>query len=214
MILRWFKRLLPREDRFFDLFEAHARLGVETAQALENLLAGQDAAHWSEEILRLEHEADVITNDVMMAVRRSFITPFDRSDIQDLIQAMDDAIDMMKKTVKTVRLFGVDSFSPLMREMGEAITEAAELIVEAVQLLDHLDRNVTRLTDIVSQIVRLEKRSDELHEQALRELFERHGHADPMAYMIGAKVYDRLENIMDSLENAADEISGIMVENV
>lgn len=214
MILRLFKQLLPREDRFFDLFEAHARLGVEAAQALERLLAGQDFERWAAEVVRLEAETDAITEEVMLAVRRSFITPFDRSDIQDLIQAMDDAVDMMKKTVKTARLFGVTSFDPLMREMGAEIVATARLVAEAVPLLAKIDRNVGRLSELAAQVARHEDRVDALHEQGLHALFREAGVGDPMRYIVRAKLYDRLEKVVDSLENATDEVSGIVVENV
>ena len=59
-----------------------------------------------------EHEADEITREVLLAVRRTFITPFDRGDIKDLITSMDDAIDQMHKTAKAITLFELRSFEP------------------------------------------------------------------------------------------------------
>ena len=154
-MLNWFRKLLPREDRFFDLFERHSHTVVGGAEALQRMLAGgPDVERWCQQIVDLENEADAITADVMLAVRRSFITPFDRSDIQDLIQSMDDAIDMMNKTVKTVRLFEKNEFEPLMQEMGKAIVEAAHLVAEAIPLLAKLGANVPRLTAIAEEITR------------------------------------------------------------
>ncbi len=102
----WFRALLPREDRFFDLFEKHSHVVVAGAEALQKLLqGGTDIDMHYRTIVDLEHQADDITREVLVAVHRSFITPFDRGDIKDLIQSMDDAIDMMRKTVKTVILF-------------------------------------------------------------------------------------------------------------
>src|SRR5690606_6503041 len=116
-MLSWFRKLLPREDRFVDLFESHADAVVGGAKALQQLLGGgPEVERWCNEIVDLENAADRITGEVMLAVRRSFITPFDRGDIQDLIQSMDDAIDTMHKTVKTVRLFEKTEFYPLMQE--------------------------------------------------------------------------------------------------
>ncbi|TIR43500.1 MAG: DUF47 family protein, partial [Mesorhizobium sp.] len=85
-MLGWFRRLLPREDRFFELFERHSRTVVGGAEALEQLLQGRDIDRWCQTIVDLEDEADGITAEVLLAVRRSFITPFDRGDIKDLIQ--------------------------------------------------------------------------------------------------------------------------------
>ena len=95
-MLGWFRKLLPREDKFFELFEAHSRTVVGAADSLKALLAGEgDLDAHGNRIIALEDQADAITRDVLLAVRLSFITPFDRGDIKDLIQSMDDAIDMM-----------------------------------------------------------------------------------------------------------------------
>lgn len=214
-MLNWFRKLLPREDRFFDLFEKHSRTVVGGAEALQNMLAGgPEVGRWCQKVVDLEHEADAIAAEVMVAVRRSFITPFDRSDIQDLIQSMDDAIDMMNKTVKTVKLFEKTEFDPLMQEMGGLIVEAAKLVEEAIPLLAKLGNNLPRLTAIAEEITKAEDRSDALHEQGLKDLFHRHAGGDVMAFIVGNEIYGLLEKVVDRFEDVADEISGIVVENV
>jgi predicted phosphate transport protein (TIGR00153 family) len=214
IMLGWFRRLLPREDRFFDLFEQHSRTVVGGAEALQQLLQGKDVERWCKEIVELENQADAITAEVLLAVRRSFITPFDRGDIKDLIQSMDDAIDMMHKTVKTVKLFEKREFDPLMQEMGVVIVEAARLVAEAIPLLNNIGTHATRLNTIAEQVMRVEGRADDLHEQGLKDLFRRHGKTDPMAYMIGSEIYGELEKVVDRFEDVANEISGIVIENV
>ncbi|KQS65574.1 nuclease PIN [Rhizobium sp. Leaf371] len=210
-----FRKLMPREDRFFDLFAEHSRLVVEAAGALGDLLNGIALDENCARIVALEDKADAITRDVLLAVRRSFITPFDRSDIQDLIQSMDDAIDMMHKTVKTIRLFEQTEFDPVMREMGGEIVKAANLIAQAIPLLDKVGANAQRLSVIAEDVTRVEGRSDELHEQGLKDLFRRHGASgNAMAYMIGAEIYGELEKVVDRFEDVANEISGIVIENV
>ena len=117
---------MPKEDRFFELFNRHAATLVDGAQALNDLLAGgESAAQACQTIAVHESKADDITREALLAVRRTFITPFDRSDIQALVGALDDAIDQMQKTAKAVQLFGVTAFEPAMREMGAIIREAA-----------------------------------------------------------------------------------------
>src|SRR5512143_2668242 len=105
-MLRWFQALMPREERFFDLFEAHARTLCGGARALRDLLAegGDETPARCADIARFEAEADDLTREVMLAVRRTFISPFDRADIRDLISSMDDAIDQMHKTAKAITL--------------------------------------------------------------------------------------------------------------
>ena len=215
VMLTWFRALLPREDRFFDLFAQHSRVVVEAAGSLKALLAGQgDIERHCNRIIELENEADEITRQVLLAVRRSFITPFDRGDIKDLIQSMDDAIDTMHKTVKTIRLFEQASFDPRMREMGMLIVEAAGLIAEAIPLLNRVGTHSARLSAIAEEVVRVEGRADDLHEEALKDLFQRYGKSDSMAYIIGSEIYGELEKVVDRFEDVADEISGIVIENV
>ncbi|HSX75478.1 MAG TPA: DUF47 family protein, partial [Shinella sp.] len=175
-MLSLFRKLMPREDRFFDLFEQHSRTVVGAAEALQALLAGgPEMERHCNRIVELEDKADDITREVLLAVRRSFITPFDRGDIKDLIQSMDDAIDMMHKTVKTIRLYEQTSFQPGMQEMGEAVVKAAHLIAEAIPLLDKIGVHAGRLSTIAEEITRVEGRSDELYEQGLKDLFHAHG---------------------------------------
>ena len=213
-VLGWFRALLPREDRFFDLFEEHSRTLVSAAEALQKLLAGEDVERYGQEIIGLEDKADAITREVLVAVHKSFITPFDRGDIQDLIQSMDDAIDMMRKMVKTVTLFEQKSFDPRMQEMGAVIVEAARLTAEAIPLLVRVGTHVERLQAIAQEVMRIEGRADDLHEAGLKDMFLRHGKSDPMAYMIGSQIYGQLEKVVDRFEDVANEISGIVIENV
>lgn len=214
-MLGWFRALLPREDKFFDLFERHSRILVSGAEALQKLLDGSgDVERYCREIVELEHQADEITREVLLAVRMSFITPFDRSDIKDLIQSMDDAIDMMNKVVKMVRLFEQASFEPRMKEMGAVIVEAAHLTAEAIPLLEKVGANVTRLGEIAEEITRVEERADGLHDAGLKELFRSHGKTDAMAWIVGSELYGQLEKVVDRFEDVANEISGIVIENV
>src|SRR5690242_4644727 len=132
-MLGWFQALLPREQKFFDLFEAHARTLVAGAASLRALLDGGDQVpDRCAEVARHENEADVITRDVLLAVRRTFITPFDRGDIRELITSMDDAIDQMHKTAKAILLFDQRQFQPDMVRLGDIVVQCAELTAEAV----------------------------------------------------------------------------------
>ena len=214
-MLGWFRALLPREDKFFDLFERHSRILVEGAEALQKLLdGGEGVEQHCRKIVELEDQADDITRDVLLAVRMSFITPFDRGDIKDLIQSMDDAIDMMNTVVKMVRLFEQTRFEPRMREMGAVIVEAAHLTAEAIPLLEKVGANVTRLGALAEEITRVEERADELHDAGLKELFQRHGKTNAMAWIVGSELYGQLEKVVDRFEDVANEISGIVIENV
>src|SRR4029079_12855043 len=112
-MLRWFQALMPREDRYYELFNRHAltlRLG---AAALDDLLQGRvEIAEGCRRIVQHENEADAIAREVLVTVQRTFITPFDRGDIKELINLLDDSIDQMQKTAKAITLFEVTAFEP------------------------------------------------------------------------------------------------------
>jgi uncharacterized protein Yka (UPF0111/DUF47 family) len=101
-----------------------------------------------------------------------------------------------------------------MQEMGLTVIQAAHLIAEAIPLLDRISSNAPRLVALAEEVTRVEGRSDELHEQGLKDLFHRHGASNPMAYIIGSEIYGELEKVVDRFEDVANEISGIVIENV
>jgi predicted phosphate transport protein (TIGR00153 family) len=212
-MLGWFRALMPREGRFFELFIRHADVTLSGARALRDLLNGAgDVVRCCNEVNAREEEADAITRDVLTALRRSFITPLDRGDIKDLITSMDDAIDQMNKTVKVIRLFEFHNFASPMREMGELIVRAAKVNVEAVPLLRSIGKEATHLNALTEEIIQIEGQSDELHDRGRRDLFLSETNA--IAFMIGTEVYDHLEQVLDRFEDVANEINAIVIENV
>jgi predicted phosphate transport protein (TIGR00153 family) len=213
-MLGWFRALMPKEERFFQLFSRHAETLVLGAEALRELLeGGEGVAACCERIVRHEHEADVIARETMQAVRRTFITPFDRSDIQALAGSLDDAIDQMQKTAKAITLFEVSGFEPPMREMGDIILVSARRTVEAVALLSSMQRNAATINAFAEEITQLEERADDVHDRGLKALFQKCRASDPMGFIIGQEVYDHLEKVMDRFEDVANRISGILIEH-
>ena len=212
-MLGWFRALMPREERFFELFARHAQLTLAAAEALRALLnGGDDVLRHCKEIVARENEADEVTREVLTALRRTFITPLDRGDIKDLITSMDDAIDQMNRTAKVTRLFEIHSFERPMQEIGEIIVRAASISMEAVPLLRSIGKESSRLIALTENIIRLEENSDELHDQGRKQLFLQQ--TDPIAFMIRKEVYDHLEMVVDRFEDVANEISAIVIENV
>src|SRR5215475_9026260 len=160
-MLRWFRVFLPKEERFFDLFARHADTVVKGAEALQGVLrGGEETPVYCQRVSQFENDADGITREVLTAVRRTFITPFDRGDIKNLITAMDDAIDQMQQTAKAVMLFEVRQFEPPMREIATLLVECANLVSRAIPLMQSIGNNVAMLTAITEEIGKLEGRID------------------------------------------------------
>ena len=215
MLMSWFRAVLPREERFFDLFNRHAQTLVAGAAALQGMLrGGPDIPKYCQLVAKHESEADGITREVLTAVRRTFITPFDRVDIKNLITSMDDAIDQMEQTAKAVTLFEVQEFEPPMREMGEVIVECANLVVRVLPLLQSIGQNVATITAITEELTKLEGRVDDLHDIGLKELFLKYREGNTMNFIVGVEVYDHLEKVADRFDDVANEINSIMIEQV
>lgn len=213
--MRWFRALMPREERFFELFARHSDVVVAGAKALREMLEGGDAVprHYKT-VMDRESDADAITREVLIAVRRTFITPFDRGDVKDLITSMDNAIDQMQKTAKTIMLFDQRSFTLQQKQMGDAIVTAAGLVQEAMPLLGSINTNAGRISRISEQISHIEGEADELHDAGLRELYRANLPSNSMSFFIGVEIYDHLEKVVDRFDDVANEIHGIVLENV
>jgi hypothetical protein len=212
-MLGWFRALMPKQERFFEYFVQHAQLTLAGAEALSGLVSGaDDPLKYCNEVHARELEADEVTRNVLTALRRSFITTLDRGDIKDLITSMDDAIDQMNRTAKLIRLYEVRNFTPIMKEMGELIVQASQVSLEAVPLLRSIGEESGRLNSLTEQIIRIEGQSDDFNEKGRRELYLSEKNA--IAFVIGTEVYDHLEQVVDRFEDVANEISGIVIENV
>jgi len=214
-MLGWFHALLPREERFFDLFARHSDAVEAGAKALREMLEGGEAIprHYKQ-VMDREQDADNVTREVLIAVRRTFITPFDRGDIKDLITSMDNTIDQMQKTAKTIILFDQRAFTPQQREMADAIVTCAALVREAMPLLSAINTNAGRISEISEQLSQIEGRTDELHDVGLQELYRANRPSNSMEFFVGVEIYDHLEKVVDRFDDVGNEISGIVIENV
>lgn len=210
----WFQNLLPRTGNFFEQFESHAATLTVAADTLAKLLqGGPDMAAHIRTIDAEEQKADDITRDVLKDVRRTFLTPFDRSAIIAMIGKMDDAIDQMQKTSGAVELYSITEFDPEMLGMANLIIEATGLTAEAMPLLRDLSGNAHRLHELTARLVALEHEADKLNFTGLKKLYENHGKSDPTRFFIGNELYRHLEKVCDKLEDVANQIDGLVIDH-
>ena len=209
------KRLMPREDKFFDMFEAHAAKSLAAAQSLAAVFADtKTIAQNCAAVMKTEDEADHIAAQVNEGLRKSFITPFDRGDIGKLINDMDDAVDQMNKTAKTILLYEVKTFEPNMKVIADEAVQMTKLLTEVLPLLRNLGPNAARLDVLCKQMMAIEDESDRHHENGLKALMKGKAKKDPMAFIIGQELFGHLEKVADKLEDVARTISGIVIEHV
>ena len=149
-------------------------------------------------------------------MRRTFITPFDRGDIQDLITSMDDAIDQMQKTAKSSCCSRCATSRRRCARWATSIVQLRRAGAggDAAAQIDQRRRR-PRLSDITEEISALEGQADELHDHGLQDAVSAPSRKPTaMAFIIGNEIYDHLEKVVDRFEDVANEIHGIVIEHV
>src|ERR1700712_604573 len=156
MLMRLFRSIMPQDVGFIDKFSAHSQLIVPAAEAFRALMSDDGRAEeHAAEISRVEDLGDQVPRDTVRAIHRTFVTPFDRSQILDLITALDDTIDLMKDTGRRMVRYGV-GFTPEMLGMGDCAVRATIALRDGMPLLSAIGRNVDQLGVMSVTVRRIE----------------------------------------------------------
>ena len=210
----WFQRLLPQKGDFFGMFEAHAATLVGAAKALEEIAAdGATPQQLLEKIHDHEHQADDIIRQVLTAVRKTFLTPFDRGAITSLIGAMDDAIDEMLAAARAIDVYDLRQLRPEMKQIVGLISEAAAVTSEAVPLLRNVSGNGNKLHQLTGRLVALEGEADDIHAAGLKRAFQEIAPTSPLQFAVAREVFKNLERVTDAFEDVANQIDGIVIDH-
>jgi predicted phosphate transport protein (TIGR00153 family) len=204
-------RLLPRDERFFELFVVLASKTVEASRRLIELFTEQGEARWAavELIKALEHEADETTHAIVTRLDRSFITPFDREDIHELASRLDDVIDRIDSVARRSRIFRIDEVPQGALILSEVVHRAAVEVLRAVEALEKGPPSVVLAA--CRDIKRLEEEGDALYHEWLGRLFE--PGADPLMVIKWKELYDTLEKTLDSAEDAANVLESVTIKH-
>ena len=211
----WFQRLLPQSGDFFSMFERHSAACVDAAEALVELIEGRGARDTHVATIRdREHDADDIIREVLVEVRQTFLTPFDRGAIIGLIGAMDDTIDEIQACASAIELYDFRTFEPEMQQMAAEILAAVKLIDHGLPLLRDITRNGKKLHDLTSRLVAAEGDVDHIHSAGLRSNFARATDTgDTVRFIVVREILKHLEKIADAFEDVANQIDGLAVDH-
>ncbi len=203
--------LLPREGRFFDLFNSHAELVARAAVELKALFADlRELESRSRAIQRNEKEADRITHETVQLLHKTFITPLDRDEIHTLITGMDDILDLMEDVATCVFLYDVRVVTADAQKLAEICVACTLKVKEAVGMLESMD-HADAILGLCGDIDRLESEADFVFRSALAKLFREESDAKQILKL--KEVYQLLESITDKAEDVANVIEGIVLEN-
>lgn len=204
-------RLLPRDERFFDLFTRVAKLNVDAAGQLVQLLQAPEDRRGPivEAIKRLEHDADDLTHEVVTRLDRSFITPLDREDIHLLASRLDDVLDLIDGTARRLQIFRAGEAPVGAVRLAEVIRHAAEQVLEAVTVLERNDSGV--VVNACMKIKKLEEDGDAMYHEWMGKLFD--GASDALMVMKWKEIYDNLEKTLDHAEDVANVLESISIKH-
>jgi predicted phosphate transport protein (TIGR00153 family) len=203
--------ILPRDTGFNDLMDQSAEAVVHTAEAFRDLM--RDYARCDEHVARireLEHSGDDVMHRTLEKLDKTFITPFDREDIQMLVTRMDDVIDEVDAASKRMTLYHIPEPTPWLVRQADVLLDAAQNVRLAVQRLRDL-KNVNGLYQILIQIRRLESLGDDNNHAAVAELYNTT--RDAMLAMKLKEIYDRTERAIDRCDDIANIIQAIVLKN-
>ena len=212
-----FKKLLPREGNFFEMFNQHAERMVEAAHAFAKLVENygdvQLREQYNREVDHAERAADKVTHEVNRLIHSTFITPIDRDQIHTLINTMDDVADLIQDSAETMALYDVRHMTEEISRLTDLSVRCCERVKEAVGFLSKLSDHDTAVAALKTceEIDKLESDADRVMRSAMSKLFREE--PDVREVIKLKAIYELLETITDKCEDVANVVEGIVLEN-
>ena len=205
---------MPREGRFFSLFDQHAefvvRGSVELVELLRHYSNNGDRTERVARILELEHSADRVTRETVSLLHQTFVTPLDRDDIHQLISRMDDVLDLIQDVTEALQLYDIQKLTPEAVQLAELLMECCSRMQQAVKQLATLDDSA-RILKLCNEIDQLESQADTVMRTAISKLFREESDVRQLIKL--ETVYQLLEAATDQCEDVANIIEGVVLEH-
>jgi len=204
-------RFLPREEKFFVLFEESAQNIVKAAQGLKKLVdEWKDVEEEVAQITELEHQGDTITHEIMAQLNRTFVTPFDREDIALLGHTLDDVTDFIHAAADAMVIYKVDHPSQRAKELADIIVQATAEVERAMPQLRHR-AGLRHILPRCVEINRLENMADRVFRSAMAELFS--NTTDLAEVIKWREIYEHMESATDRCEDVANVLEGVALKH-
>jgi predicted phosphate transport protein (TIGR00153 family) len=208
-----FQYFVPKDKKFFPLFEQAGANLIEMAKLLKEMVNSDDPnkrAEITKKIEDLEHVGDDITHQIHLELGKNFITPFDREDIHSLASSLDDVADFIHGASNRIDLYKVVQPSVPMIEITDLILEATEHVAKALFELKDL-KNIRNITDSCVRINSVENKADYIFDKAVADLFEYE--KDAISLIKQKEVLSAMETATDKCEDVANVLESILVKN-
>ena len=207
------KILLPKEEKFFPMFEGLSELISKAAHILAKIIDNPEPSQMEDafkEIKSLENQADDIAHAVFDALDTTFITPFDREDIHQLVSKMDDVLDFINAVSQQIKLYKPKKLPAGYRELNMIVVRGCEQIRIAIMELRNLKKPI-KINDACVKINELENMADEIYHQLISELFQRE--EDAIELIKQKEILETLEMTTDRVEDVSDILKTIIIKS-
>jgi predicted phosphate transport protein (TIGR00153 family) len=210
-----FGRLMPKEAKYFDLFNTHAELIGQGGRELTGLIGAlveqsEKAELHCEKIDDIERKADLITHDTLAQLHSSFITPFDRDEIHQLINGMDDILDIIQDVAESTSLYDIHSVPADAKDLADVTERCCDRVCALVKLL-HSMENAPAILKICHEINDLESDADRMLRSAMSKVFREE--PDVRQVIKLKEMYELLESVSDRCKDVAGTVEAIVLEN-
>ena len=200
--------LIPREVRFFDLFERQSEFIIKGAGLLHEMTHNfSDARAKAHAIKEVEHQGDLITHEVVKRLNTTFITPIDREDIHDLATRLDDVLDYIEAAAERLVVYRIKEPTSACRAMSDIIVSQTHAMDRAIRCLRAMDPS---FHEHAVEVNRLENAADTLLRDSLAAMFEEQ--PDPIEIIKWKEIYETMEIVTDRCEDVANVIEGIILK--
>lgn len=206
----FFRGLLPKEERFFDLLERQAQISLDAAKALATFTDGSSVAEVGKLVQEQEHAGDKLVHEMEEQLAKTYVTPIDREDIHALAVELDDITDLINQAARACELMGVTTPSTPMAAMILVLVKTTGELAQAVPMLRK--RDYPGIFAAKARVRTLEKEGDRVHRAAISELF-RTPEIDAKVLLREREVLEDLENALDHCERVADTLSNLAVKH-
>jgi len=204
--------LIPKQEKFFDLFKQQAENVVDGARVLVSLLDNyEDREQTAMKVSGIEHHGDEICHAVVGKLNTTFITPMDREDIHALTSALDDIIDFIHATVLSLTMYKVKEPTEPAKKLAAILLRTTEEVCEAVEELENFRKNGASMRRHWIEIHRLENEGDTECRAAIAQLFEEE--RDAIEVIKWKEIYEHLETAIDKCEDAANITEAAVLKN-
>ena len=201
-------RILPRDEKFYDLFTELAKRLTGSAKILQELFQSPGQLDSRVTAIKgLEHEADNLTHDIIDRIDRTFVTPFDREDIHSLASELDEVIDLIDGTARRAQIFHIQKARPAAGVLAEVLARASRVVEDGVRNM----KDAKHVYAVSEQLKTLEEEGDAIYHEAMGKLFAEGG--DALEVIKWKDLYDKIEDALDKCEDVGNVLQSIALKN-